>query len=281
MTTAGIDNTALRVALWRALHVLADAPPHVLEDTLGLRLAAPDEGWQQRGDMSPATRGFRASIVGRARFVEDLVEERAGEGVAQYVILGAGLDTFAQRKASVASRMRVFEIDQPGTQAWKRQRLVDLGFGVPEWLRLVPVDFEAGDDWWRRVVAAGLDPARPAVVAAAGVSMYLTKDAILSTMRKVASLAKGSTLVMTYLLPIDLVEPEDRAGLQMAEKGARAAGTPFVSFFAPEAIVALAREAGFREARTIARDAIVQLYFAGRSDGLRPSSGEDILVAGT
>ena len=91
------------------------------------------------------TRPFRASIVARARFIEDLVAEQAQRGVDQYVILGAGLDTFAQRRPELASRLRVFEIDQPGPQAWKRQRLVELGYGVPDGLKLVPVDFEAGD----------------------------------------------------------------------------------------------------------------------------------------
>ena len=91
-----------------------------------------------------ATSAFRASIVARARFIEDLVVERAGHGVGQYVILGAGLDTFAQRRPEIASRLRLFEIDKPGPQAWKRQRLIELGFGIPEWLRFVPVDFEAG-----------------------------------------------------------------------------------------------------------------------------------------
>src|SRR5689334_2016371 len=102
------ENTAARVALWRALHAQVDAPPHVIEDEIGLRLVAPDPGWQQRPDMSAFTRPFRASIVARARFVEDLVEEQAARGVAQYVILGAGLDTFAQRRPEVAARMRVF-----------------------------------------------------------------------------------------------------------------------------------------------------------------------------
>ena len=139
------DSTAVRVALWRAMHVQVDLPPHVLEDEIGLRLAGQDDGWRQRPDMDPrATRGYRASVVARARFIEDLVTEQAGEGVAQYVILGAGLDTFAQRRPEIASRLRVFEVDQPGPQAWKRQRLIDLGFGIPEWLRLVSVDFEAG-----------------------------------------------------------------------------------------------------------------------------------------
>src|SRR6478735_1685653 len=134
------ENTAVRVALWRALHVQADAPPHVFVDEVGLKLVAPEAGWQSRPDMSPFTQPFRASIVARARFVEDLVVERAARGVEQYVILGAGLDTFAQRRAELAARVRVFEIDQPGPQEWKRQRLVELGFGIPSFLELVPVD---------------------------------------------------------------------------------------------------------------------------------------------
>src|SRR4051812_41820498 len=93
------DTTAIRVALWRALHVELDPPPHVLEDLVGLQIAAPDDGWRNRGDMHPqGTSQFRASIVGRARYIEDLVQERVHEGVGQYVILGAGLDTFVQRK---------------------------------------------------------------------------------------------------------------------------------------------------------------------------------------
>src|SRR5439155_5365009 len=98
---------------------------------------------------------FRASIVARARFIEDLVVEQAGRGVGQYVILGSGLDSFAQRRPEIASRLKVFEVDQPGPQAWKRLRLIELGFGIPEWLRLVPVDFEAGDAWWARRAALG------------------------------------------------------------------------------------------------------------------------------
>src|ERR1700741_3191758 len=145
------DDTAVRVALWRALHVEVDSPPHVLEDEVGLKLVAPDDGWRSRPDMSPFTKPFRASIVARARFIEDLVAQEAARGVGQYVILGAGLDTFAQRRPEIAARLTVFEVDRPGPQAWKRQRLVELGFGVPDWLRLVPVDFEAGEAWWQQL----------------------------------------------------------------------------------------------------------------------------------
>src|SRR5436190_16250763 len=111
--TGAPDGTAVRVALWRAMHVQVDPPPHVLEDEIGLRLAAPDDGWRRRPDMDPdATSLFRASVVARARFIEDLVVEQAGRGVSQYVILGAGLDTFAQRRPEIAPRPLLFEVEQ-------------------------------------------------------------------------------------------------------------------------------------------------------------------------
>jgi len=277
------DSTAARVALWRALHVQSDAPPHVLEDEIGLKLLAPNEDWRSRGDMDPQfTRPFRASIVARARFIEDLVVEEVGRGVGQYVILGAGLDSFAQRRPEVASHLKVFEIDQPGPQAWKRQRLIELGFGVPDWLRFVPVDFEAGGSWREGLMSAGFDESQPAIVVSTGVSMYLSKEANSATLREVAALASGSTFAMTFLLPLELADPEVRPGLEMAEKGARASGTPFVSFFIPEEIQELAYEAGFDEARHVSAADLTQRYFAGRTDGLRPpNNAEELLVAKT
>jgi methyltransferase (TIGR00027 family) len=280
--TEAADSTAVRAALWRAMHVQVDPPPHVLEDEIGLRLAAPDEGWRSRPDMNPQwTRRFRASVVARARFIEDLVVEQEGRGVRQYVILGAGLDTFAQRRAEIASRLRVFEVDRPGPQAWKRQRLTELGYGIPSFLQFVPVDFEAGASWWERLMSAGFDATQPAVVASTGVSMYLTKEATAATLRQIAGLAPGSTLAMTFLLPMDLLEPEDRRMYEWAQKGAAASGTPFASVFTPADMVALARGAGFKNAQHVSGTTFAQRYFLDRTDGLRPSSGEDFLVATT
>jgi methyltransferase (TIGR00027 family) len=276
------DNTAVRTALWRALHILADPPPHVFEDEIGLKLAAPEDGWRDRPDMSSFTRPFRASILARARFVEDLVAEQAERGIAQYVILGAGLDTFVQRRPELASRMVVFEIDQPGPQEWKRRRLVELGFGIPSYLRLVPVDFEAGDDWWERLAASGFDATRPAIVASTGVSMYLTRDAITVTLRQVATLAPGSTLAMTFMLPIEMLDPEIRPAVERAAAGARASGTPFLSFFTPAEMLELARDAGFRDVRHVSAAMLSERHFGGRSDGLRPpNNSEELLVATT
>jgi methyltransferase (TIGR00027 family) len=276
------DSTAVRVALWRALHVQTDPPPHVLEDEIGLELAQPDDGWERRPDMDPrATSLFRASVVARARFIEDLVVERAGHGVTQYVLLGAGLDTFAQRRPEIASGLRVFEVDRPGPQAWKQRRLIELGFGIPEWLRLVPVDFETDASGWAGLEGAGFDMSQTAVVASTGVSMYLTREATAVSLRRIAALAPGSTLAMTFLLPVELAEPDERRVFEAAMKGARASGTPFVSFYEPAQMLALARDAGFRDVEYVPASALAKRYFAGRTDGLRPGSSEGLLVAGT
>jgi methyltransferase (TIGR00027 family) len=280
--TATPDNTAVRTALWRAMHVLVDPPPHVLTDEIGLKIVAPEDGWRDRPDMDPiGTSPFRAAIVSRARFIEDLVVEQAGLGVGQYVILGAGLDTFAQRRPEIASALTIFEVDQPGPQAWKRQRLIELGLDIPAWLRLVPVDFEASESCWEQLEVAGFDAGKPAVVVSTGVTMYLTKDATAATLRQLAGLAPGSTVAMTFLLPTDLVDDADRSGLRTSEKGARAAGTPFISVFTPTEMLTLARDAGFEDAQHLSGAVLAERYFADRTDGLRPSTGEDFVVART
>jgi methyltransferase (TIGR00027 family) len=273
------DQTAVRVALWRALHVELDGSPHVLDDTVGRTLAEPESGWRERGDMHPiGTSGFRAWIVARARFVEDLVVEEFGRGLEQYVMLGAGLDTFAQRRPDIASRLTVFEVDQPEASAWKRERLVEAGYGIPNWLRLVPVDFERTDGW-AELSEAGFDRTKPAIVVSAGVSMYLTKEANAETLRQIAALAPGSVFATTFQLPEEFVDEQDREGRGFAIRGAAASGTPFISFYSPAEILAAAHEAGFRDVRHVSSRELTERYFSGRQDGLRPSSGEDLLVA--
>lgn len=275
------DNTAVRVALWRALHLEVDAPPPVFHDDVGLKLAAPADEWRTRPDMDPELmKPFRASIVARARYVEDLVTDETGRGVGQYVILGAGLDSFAQRRTEIAARLKVFEVDQKGPQAWKIRRLHELGLGVPAWLRWVPVNFEAGEDWWQALSEAGFDVSVPTVVSSLGVSMYLTQTAIAATLRQVATLATGSTFVMSFLMPLEFAQSEVRFGLEMAVKGARASGTPFLSFFTPEQIVQLAREAGFAHAEHVSAASLGERYFANRRDGLcPPRNAEELLLA--
>jgi len=276
------DNTAVRTALWRALHVQVDPQPHIIEDEIGLRLIAPNDGWQQRPDMDTHfTRRVRVSMAARARFVDDLVIEQSKKGITQYVILGAGLDTFAQRRPDIATHLQVFEIDRPDTQTWKQQRLLELGYGISEGLHFVPVNFEIDSSWWEKLVRSGFDRSKPAVVACAGVSMYLTRDANLALLLQVKSLAEGSILALTFLLPLELVEEADQQLLQISMKGAQSSGNPFISFFSPEAILELAKEAGFENAEVVSKADMVKIYFADRTDQLSPASGEEFLLATT
>jgi len=275
------DNTAVRTALWRAIHLQVDSKPYILEDEIGLKLIDPDEGWQKRPDMDPQfTKRLRASILARARFIEDLIIEESKHGISQYVILGAGLDTFSQRRADVASKLQVYEIDQPDTQTWKQRRLNELGFGIPEWLHFVSVDFETSS-WWEQLLKSGFDINKPAVVACTGVSLYLTKDAITATLNQIAKLMSGSKLAMTFYLPMELMDEEDKPLQQIAEKGAREAGTPFVSFYSPSEILTLANKAGFKKAKTISTKDMEERYFTNRADNLLPASGEVFLLATT
>ena len=276
--TSAPDSTAVRTALWRALHVEVDAPPHVLDDTIGLQLADSDPDWRERGDMHPdATRPFRASIVARARYLDDLVIDRAATGVTQYVILGAGLDSFAQRHPDVA--VRIFEVDQPGTQDWKRRRLTEIGYPPGENLQFVPVDFEHGETFPDALQANGFDAHQPAVVSSMGVSMYLTKEATEATLRQVAALTSGTVLAMTFMLPVDLVDAAERPMQESVEAAAAESGTPFISHYAPGEMVEMCLSAGFSTTQHVGPDVLTARYFAGRTDGLRPPSAEQLIVA--
>ncbi|QJB41124.1 class I SAM-dependent methyltransferase [Chitinophaga oryzae] len=274
------NSTAVRTALWRALHVQLDAPPHILEDTTGLQLIAPEEGWQQRPDMDPVfSRRVRAAMAARARFIEELIIKETENGITQYVILGAGLDAFAQRNPAVASRLHIYEIDEPGTLEWKRRRLIDTGYGVASGLHFVGVDFEKGQSWWDRLLQAGFNPQQPAVIACTGVTLYLSREAISQLLRYIAGMAPGSKAAITFLLPQELLEEEDLALQQASVKGAKASGNPFVSFFTPEQVIALAAESGLKNVAIVSPAELKARYFSGREDGLAPASGEMFLVA--
>lgn len=274
------NSTAVRTALWRALHVELDAPPHILEDTTGLQLIAPGEGWQQRPDMDPVFSGrVRAAMAARARFIEDLIIKETEAGITQYVILGAGLDTFAQRNPAIAARLQIYEIDEPGTLAWKQQRLIETGYGIRSSLHFVGVDFEKGQSWWDMLLQAGFNPDLPAVFACTGVTLYLTREAISQMLRQIAAMASGTRAAITFLLPQELLEEEDLVLQKASTQGAKASGNPFVSFFTPEQVTELAKESGLKNVSIISPAQLKARYFSGRKDGLVPASGEMFLTA--
>jgi len=282
----GPDLTAVGAAYGRAAHVFLDAPPYVLEDTISIQFAdeaslraaqllGPDGRLAVSAD-DPRAR-WRGAFVGRARYVEDLVSTRLAEGVGQYVILGAGLDSFAQRRDDLTSRLRIFEVDTPRTQQWKCRRIRELSMAVPESLSYVPLDFESGESWVEAISSRGFDARQPAVIASTGVAQYISVDAMVTTMREAAQLAPGTTFVCTSIVPIELVTDPDLRELRGAtEAGAARRGAPWISFYAPEEFVALARSAGFDDV-CYATPEVNARYFASRTDGLRFS--ENIIAA--
>ncbi|WP_407479531.1 class I SAM-dependent methyltransferase [Elizabethkingia miricola] len=271
------NNTAIRTALWRAFHTQADAEPHILEDTVGLQLIAPEKGWQERPDIK-YTQRLRASVVARSRYIEDIITTEIQKGTDQYVILGSGLDTFAQRNPDIISKIQIFEIDQPDTLSWKQKRLSETGFHIPENLHFVPINFEKSS-WWEQLLKAGFNIHKPAVIACTGVTLYLTRSAIKETLQHMVSLAAGSVVTISFYLPVELLEKEDQPMQEMANKGAQQAGTPFISFFSPEEVIAIAKESGLKNTNLVSTEDIKDLYFKNRTDGLSPASGEVFLLA--
>jgi methyltransferase (TIGR00027 family) len=289
------DATAVITALWRAAHLRLDAAPHVLEDDIGLRLVRDSDAivaylgpeatvgpdaWLRHPFMGETFRRWRASMVARSRLVEDIVAEQVDRGCDQYVILGAGLDSFALRRLDLVRRLRVFEVDEPGTQAWKRRRFKELGLVPPATLSFVPVDFER-QAWVAEIIKAGFDRARPAVVSSLGVTQYLSVDAIEAMLGDVARLGPRSLFVCSFVLAPHLIEPDEQE--MRAETEARAAelGHPWLSSFPPDKIRGLAEGAGFPDVRLVTPDDLARRYFAGRTDGLKPSSQNAYLIAST
>lgn len=279
MKTRQPDNTALRTALWRALHVLIDEKPYVIDDKIGYDLIKPEAEWQERPDMK-YTKRLRASIVARARFVEDVAKTEIENGIKQYVVLGAGLDSFAQRNAEISSQVDIYEIDQSDTLIWKEEKLIENAYKIPDNLHFVPVDFET-TSWWTGLLKKGFDTNKKAVVSCTGVTLYLTKKAITDTLKKMTLLASGSTIAIAFYLPLEQLDEEDKPMQEIAMKGAAASGTPFVSFFSVEDIVKLAGEIGLKEIQTVSTKDMIEKYFKGRTDNLVPASGEFFLVAKT
>ena len=274
------DSTATRVALWRAMHLIHDAKPPILNDPLGIKLIAPPEDWQNRPDMhAEGTKPFRASIVARARFVEDYVMQSYHAGIHQYVVLGSGIDTFAQRQLENVPHLQIFEVEKAETLAWKKMRLAEEGYPLPPQVHYVGFNFETtGHSWVKEIIKNGFDIKKPMVATSIGVSMYLSHEAIKKTLNDLKQFAIGSKFIMTFMLPLEDVDLQDRIGYERSLKGAQASGTPFISFFKPADMLNLARSVGFENLEHLSTVDIVDKYFKNRTDHLRPSTGEEFLI---
>ena len=277
----GPSRTAVLTAAARALH-REEPQPWVMDDYFALDLAG-QEGLallnRLRAEVPrPYLLAFSRWVCVRARFPEDLVERAVAGGVAQYVILGAGLDSFAYRRRDLLDRLRVFEVDHPATQAWKRRRLAELGVELPASLVFAPVDFER-QTLREGLERAGFDFAKLAVFSWMGVTMYLTLDAINATLATLAKCRPGSRVVLTYNQPLDVLTRGD-AQITGAMAGLAAKmGEPFISRFRTAEIARLLRQHGFGEFTDFGSDEARAAYFPGHPDV--EIAGAQRLVAAT
>jgi len=266
------SRTAQRVAMRRAAHQILDNPK-IFDDPLALRVLGLEKASAQDANQTwledtPLARVLRASLAARSRYAEDELHAAIKRGVDQYVVLGAGLDTFACRNPYPPNALHVFEVDHPATQIWKRTRLEEAGIPVPLTLSFSPVDFETQtlEEGLRRT---GFDANKPAFFSWLGVTMYLTGDAINATLRWVASMPVGSGIVFDYLISPALLSPTARKVFDgLADRVARA-GEPFQTFFDPSSLKAALQEMGFGQVEDLEPEAMDARYFRGRTDGLR------------
>ena len=275
------SQTALLTAAARAVH-RQEPPPWILDDTLALRLAGSNGMMlveRVRAELSPEEMsGFCRWVCVRARVAEDAVGRAVTSGVRQYVVLGAGLDSFAYRRIDLMDRLHVFEVDHPASQAWKRRRLQELGIAEPHGLVFAPVDFER-QTLEDGLGAAGFRFAEPAVVSWMGVTMYLTHQAISTTLDSVARCASGTQLVMTYNLPTASMSAFDRrVATSIQSAVAIPAGEPFISLFTAEEIERLVTRSGFVRVEHFGPDEARRTYLDGRPD-VRIAGAQRIIVA--
>ncbi|MEU1207230.1 SAM-dependent methyltransferase [Nocardia sp. NPDC005825] len=255
-------------AAGRAAHLIVDSAPHLFHDTVAERLLgerAPELlSYHRNSGDHPVLSGTRSQVSARSHYTEARV---AAGGFAQYVILGAGLDTFAYR-SPLAGAVAVYEVDHPATQTWKRELLAEAGIGT-ETVEFVGVDFES-DDLYTELTACGFDPSRPALVSWLGVTMYLTEPAIAATLATLARLAPGTELVLEYALPPELRDESGQVYGKFAQAATAQQGEPMRSMFSPESVTALLARHGFTVADHVSQREAVDAALWQRTDGLRP-----------
>lgn len=256
------SRTAFAAATHRAAHQLLEGG-RVFADPLALRILGEDqETVRRKAAEDPLSRRMRLFIAMRSRFAEDALAAAVERGALQLVVLGAGLDTYAYR-SPFGERLRIFEVDHPATQAWKRHRLNEASIPIPSWQTFAPIDFER-DSLSEGLTAAGFDPSQRTFFTWLGVVPYLTKEAIWSTLGFIAALPNGAEVVFDYSDPPDSLSPESRSSHDMRAVRVEKLGEPWVTHFEADELRAKLLTVGFREVEDFGPPQIVGRYFPNR-----------------
>ncbi|MBN1174572.1 MAG: class I SAM-dependent methyltransferase [Micromonosporaceae bacterium] len=267
------SQTALIAAAARAAHLIVDGKPVIFADPLAEALLGSEAeellGYHRAYGEEPILASVRTQMICRSRFTEDRVAAGVAGGLDQYVILGAGLDSFAYRSA-LAGRLRIFEVDQPATQQWKRERLARAGIAEPEWVTFVPLDLET-DALVEQLRRGGFDASRAAVVSWLGVSMYLSRAALTRTFTVLGGLANDTEVIMDYLLPKDLRDAAGQQYVDLISATVADLGEPWRTCLAPDEIAAMLEEHGFEVLENVGQPATLDAELWKRDDALRPS----------
>ena len=275
------STTAYRVAMRRAAHQLLDRPV-VLEDPIALRIVGPRGAAAIRENPrrfdSAFGRALRLFLVARSRCAEDALAHAVAAGVRQYVVLGAGLDTFAYRNPHPPERLRVFEVDMPATQAWKREMLGRTKIEPPASLTFVPVDFET-QSLPEQLRAAGFRENEPAFFSWLGVTMYLTRDAVMGTLRYVAQRPAGSGVTFDYMTPPHRLPWLRRIGFHLVARRVAKAGEPWKTWFDAGQLALELRAMGLGRLEDLDGPGLNQRYFGGRERRLGGASAGRVMTA--
>jgi methyltransferase (TIGR00027 family) len=273
------SGTAQGAAIVRALHQILDDEPRILDDQIAVRILGDEfERYQSLVRFFPFAARLRAHFVMRSRYAEDCLAESLSDGVRQYVLLGAGMDTFAYRQPEWAASLRIFEVDYPATQNWKRERLAAAKIPIPGNVTLVPADFER-TSLKEALAASGLDLEVPTFFSSVGVTQYLTADAFELALKFVLSMPPASEFVFSFVLAATALSLAERISAATFAAIGAARGEPWLSRFSPQQLENKLTSMGFSKVIHFSTEAANARYFRGRRDGLELSNVEQMMRA--
>lgn len=291
MKETEVSATAIGAALMRAAHLIVDGEPKIFRDDYAMRFGGFASEADFRAYLDKSTRetsarmgedqaqhlfrSVRSSVTSRARYTEDALADAMTRGISRFVVLGAGLDSFAWRHPELADRLEIYEVDHPASQEWKQQRLRELNLEMPRNLHFIPIDFEK-QTLLEGLRAGGLPANKPAFFSWLGVTLYLTRDTVLNTLKQIASLGAGTEICFTFRV---IPQEKDQKIASEIASSAASVSEPFLSSFEPQELKARLQELGYSKITHFSHEDANAAYFARRTDGLKALSSSNIMLA--